>query len=86
MKGLQTMALAMGLATAVSLAPQAYAAKLTPVIPPAKKGGCTDSGLGGPICNYIIPNALLTDEQFKLLQQFNQENAQKLQNLKATPK
>jgi hypothetical protein len=91
MKTLKTIVLvggltSLGMLDAPTLWAQSNGAQSKIEIPPVKKGHCTDSGLGGVICNYVIPKAILTDEQLKVIQQFTIENAQKIENLKVPVK
>jgi hypothetical protein len=51
------------------------------------KKNCTDSGLGGPICPQIVPGRLyLTDEQLQTIHQWNTDNLETVQNIKAMKK
>ena len=59
-------------------------AQLVPLtIPPAAPEDCTDSGLGGPVCSYVLPPLYLTESQVKTIEQWHNQHIETLKNIEA---
>jgi hypothetical protein len=79
MKHFRASAIAGVFLTLELLASPVMAAKAPAKAPPKLTcpGGCCDSGLGGPICQFRF-NGLLTKEQIQTLQRWHSQNVDTL--------